>query len=203
MTLPAVRAAEQADFDSVLNTITLAFTADPVNRWYLPDADRYLTFFPQVVQAFLGLSIESGACYMTTGGEGAAIWLPPGTVPDEAAMEAVIMEAPPAELQEPLGALFAAIETYHPHDEDCWYLPIIGVDPAHQGKGVGAALMKHATTRIDEAGALSYLESSNPANISLYERHGFEAMGQIPFGDSGIVTPMLRSRKVQPGSSAS
>ncbi len=112
-------------------------------------------------------------------------------------MEQVITEAPPPELLEPLGALFGAIETYHPHDKDCWYLPIIGVDPAHQGKGIGAALMKHATDTIDQAGALSYLESSNPANISLYQRHGFEAIGEIKFGDSGVVTPMLRVRQTR------
>lgn len=110
-------------------------------------------------------------------------------------MAAILAQAPPADLQAPLGALFGAIETYHPHDKDCCYLPVIGVDPAHQGKGIGAALMKHATALIDAAGALSYLESSTPANISLYERHGFESMGQIPFGDSGVVTPMLRARQ--------
>ena len=30
----------------------------------------------------------------------------------------------------------------------------------------------------------AYLESSNPKNMSLYERHGFESMGRIQIGDS-------------------
>ena len=196
MERPTVRTAEPSDRSSILSTVTLAFAADPVNRWYLPDADRFLTYFPKVVGAFLDDSIAAGTCYVTTGGEGAAIWLPPGVSGDEAAMEAVIAEAAPPELVEPLGELFAAFENYHPHDEDCWYLPVIGVDPAKQGQGIGAALMKHVTTILDEHGALSYLESSTPKNVPLYQRYGFEIMDEIAFGDSvGIVTPMLRTRR--------
>jgi ribosomal protein S18 acetylase RimI-like enzyme len=55
--------------------------------------------------------------------------------------------------------------------------------------------MKHALSRVDEDGLPAYLESSNPRNISLYERHGFESMGQIQIGTSPIVTPMIRSAR--------
>ncbi len=195
MSLPQVRQATASDRQSILNSITLAFSSDPVNRWYLPDADRFLTYFPSVVAAALDVSLDAGTCFVTDECEGAAIWLPPGTTMDEAAMESVLTEAPPPELAEPLMEFFGAIESYHPHDEDCWYLPIIGVDPGHRGKGLGGVLMKHATSVIDEQGALGYLESSNQANISLYERHGFEALGKIPFGTSGTATPMLRQRR--------
>ncbi len=196
MALPEVRPADASDRAAVLSTVTLAFAADPVNRWYLPDADRFLSHFPKVVEAFLDHSIEAETCFVTTDIEGAAIWLPPGVGGDEAAMEAIVAEAAPPEIMEPLGELFAKFENYHPHDEDCWYLPVIGVDPAHQGKGIGAALMKHVTAILDERCALSYLESSTPRNVPLYQRYGFEIMEQIAFGDAGgIVTPMLRPRK--------
>ena len=86
------------------------------------------------------------------------------------------------------------MESYHP-EEPCWYLPIIAVDPFYQGKGYGSQLMKHALSRVDEDGLPAYLESSNPRNISLYERLGFEIMGQIQIGTSPIVTPMIRSAR--------
>ncbi len=196
MDIPQVRQAEPADRAAVLSTITLAFVADPVNRWYLIDADRFLTYFPKVVEAFLDHSIEAGTCYVTGSVEGAAIWLPPGVSGDDASMEAVLAEAVPPAIMADLGALFAQFENYHPHDDDCWYLPLIGVDPAHQGKGIGAALMKHKTALLDELGALAYLESSTPRNVPLYQRFGFEIMDEIPFGHgAGIVTPMLRQRR--------
>ncbi len=194
MQLPRIRQAEASDRPTLLNILTLAFAADPFNRWYLPDADRFLNYFPQMVETFLDQSIEAGACYLTSGNEGAALWLPPGVSPDEERMEALMAEAAPQPLLEPLAELFEAFESFHPTDNDCWYLPLIGVDPGHQGKGVGGVLMNHVTTLLDERGALGYLESSTPANISLYLRHGFEILEQLPFGDGGVVTPMIRPR---------
>ncbi|MGH7928642.1 MAG: GNAT family N-acetyltransferase, partial [Candidatus Binatia bacterium] len=51
--------------------------------------------------------------------------------------------------------------------------------PFQQGKGLGSALMRHALARCDGEGKAAFLESSNPKNVSLYERHGFEVVGRI------------------------
>ena len=80
---------------------------------------------------------------------------------------------------------------YHPQ-EPCWYLPLIAADPAHTGQGLGAALMRHALAKVDADGLPAYLESSNPRNISLYQRYGFEVMGEIQAGSSPVMTPMIR-----------
>jgi Acetyltransferases len=80
---------------------------------------------------------------------------------------------------------------FHPH-EPHWYLPIIGVDPPHQGRGLGEQLMAHALARCDADRLPAYLESSNPRNLSFYQRHGFEALGRIQVGSSPTLVPMLR-----------
>ena len=87
--------------------------------------------------------------------------------------------------------LMQQMASHHPK-EPHWYRPLIGVDPAHQGKGLGSALLKHATDICDRDGMLAYLESSNLANVPLYERHGFAALGRIQVGGSPVLTPMLR-----------
>ena len=87
--------------------------------------------------------------------------------------------------------LLEEMEEYHPK-ENTWYLPIIAVDPAYQGAGLGSQLMKKALERVDVEGLDAYLESSNPRNMSLYERCGFETMGRIQVGDSPPVHPMIR-----------
>jgi ribosomal protein S18 acetylase RimI-like enzyme len=92
------------------------------------------------------------------------------------------------------GELYAVLEqmgTYHPA-EPHWYLPLIGVDPSCQGKGCGGSLLSFALERFDEEGRVAYLESTNPRNISLYKRHGFEALGEIQVGTSPTVVPMAR-----------
>jgi ribosomal protein S18 acetylase RimI-like enzyme len=47
--------------------------------------------------------------------------------------------------------------------------------------------------RIDEAGMPAYLEASNPANVALYERHGFKVRGSFTLpGDGPEVFTMWR-----------
>jgi ribosomal protein S18 acetylase RimI-like enzyme len=122
---------------------------------------------------------------------GAALWLPSGVHADHESLGKVFTTtAEPAHLGDLLGT-FEQMGRWHP-DEPCWYLAMIGVEPNAQGRGLGGALLRQAVARCDEEGALAYLESSNPRNISLYERHGFEAMGEIRVGAGPLVTPMLR-----------
>jgi len=58
--------------------------------------------------------------------------------------------------------------------------------------GLGSILLRHAVARSDREGVPAYLESSNPRNISLYERYGFVRLGIIQSGESPEVVPMLR-----------
>jgi ribosomal protein S18 acetylase RimI-like enzyme len=58
--------------------------------------------------------------------------------------------------------------------------------------GYGSALLRYALQQCDRDGVAAYLESSNPRNISLYERHGFAKLGSIQAGTSPTMVPMLR-----------
>lgn len=195
MDMPEVKLATQSNRDRILDTVALAFAADPLMRWLLPSAETYLKYFRPFADTYGGPSIESHSCYATTDFEGAAMWLPPDVAVDEDKMILLLAEAIAPALQEPAIELLSSLDQYHPDDNDCWYLAIIGVDPGQQHKGMGSTLMKHATAMLDEHGYLGYLESSNPMNISLYQRHGFEAMGEIRVADSPVITPMLRPRR--------
>jgi ribosomal protein S18 acetylase RimI-like enzyme len=84
--------------------------------------------------------------------------------------------------------------SYHPA-EPHWYLPMIGVDPGRQGKGYGSALMQHALIRCDRESKPAYLETSNPRNVPLYKRYGFELLDTFQIGSSPSVFPMLRPPK--------
>jgi ribosomal protein S18 acetylase RimI-like enzyme len=127
-------------------------------------------------------------------GAAAAMWLPPGVHPNSERLTAVIEEHAPSEKQEDLKRVFAQMEAHH-SSEPCWYLPLIGVDPSCQGHGYGSALLRHALEQCDRDGVPAYLESSNPRNISLYQRHGFEIIGTIQAGTSPTVVPMLRRQR--------
>lgn len=186
--------AVESERKRVLNTISLAFAADPLMRWIYPSADQYLEYYQVMSDAFAGKSINENTCLRTSNCEGAAMWLAPGIEPDEDTLMALITESLTPHRAEVIGELFERMDEFHPTDDDCWYLAIIGVDPGHQNKGIGSALMQHMIEKLDATNSLAYLESSSPMNISLYQRYGFEIMDEIQVADSPILTPMLRPR---------
>ncbi|MEQ8858895.1 MAG: N-acetyltransferase [Pseudomonadales bacterium] len=191
MSLPVVSAATESQRQAAISVITLAFASDPLARWALPDAAAFVAAMPTFVDAFGGPGLAHGATYLVDGGAGAALWLPPDVHPDDERMAAAMASHMDERVLEDMQGVFEQMSHYHP-PQPHWYLPLIGVDPACQGRGLGAALMRHAVERCDADGVAAYLESSNPRNISLYERHGFEALGTIQVGGSPEVVPMLR-----------
>jgi ribosomal protein S18 acetylase RimI-like enzyme len=186
-----IKTGTPSDEAHAIATLTLAFSTDPMARWSLPDAVKFLVAFPLLTKAFGGNSFEGGTSFIADEYAGAALWLPPGVGPNEESLVRILVENASDDIKDDMPKIFEQMEKFHP-TEPHWYLPMIGVDPAHQGAGVGSALMAEALKVIDRDRAIAYLESSNPRNISLYKRHGFEVVGEIQSGSSPTVRPMLR-----------
>jgi ribosomal protein S18 acetylase RimI-like enzyme len=175
----------------LLQTIVLGFAADPMARWASPDAAVYLDRRTEFFDAMGGAAFAHGTAFVADDGAAVATWLPPGVEADGDRMSAIMAEQTPEIRRAEMDALFAKMELFHlrePH----WYLPLIAADPARQGRGLGTALMHAAIARVDADGRPAYLESSNPRNIPLYERFGFESIGEIRTETSPVLTPMVR-----------
>jgi ribosomal protein S18 acetylase RimI-like enzyme len=194
LTQPTIKTAAASDEASIAAVLALAFSTDPGARWAWPDPRQLLTHFPAFVKAFAGAAFTTGTAYYADGYAGAALWLPPDVRPDDDALNALLQRSASEQVSRDLLQVFEQMRGYHP-GEPHWYLPLIGVDPFRQGNGLGAALMRHALARCDRAGKAAFLESSNPKNVSLYERHGFEVVGRIQVGTSPTLFPMLRKAR--------
>ena len=190
-TLPKIKSATTADEEAVIAVITLAFSTDPAARWLYPDPHQYLTHMPPFVRAFGGKAFAHGSAYYVDGYAGAALWLPPEVHPDDHELSAMLVRTVTEWERRDVLAVFEQMGSYHPK-EPHWYLPLIGVEAIHQGHGYGSVLMEHALKPCDRGQTLAYLESSNPRNISLYHRHGFEILGTIQVGTSPPLFPMVR-----------
>lgn len=194
MNLPSISVIDESQRNLTFAIMSASFIADPIMRWLFPSAQTFLAVFHDFANAFGGRAIEHGAGFIVNDFCGAALWLPPGVESDDEIMGQIIEDnASPAALED-IEGFMEQMASFHPHDDDCWYLSMIGVDAVHQGSGYGAVLMKHVLLEIDKRGCKAYLESSNPRNISLYQRHGFEAIGSIQSGRSPAMTPMIRPR---------
>ncbi|HUF32996.1 MAG TPA: GNAT family N-acetyltransferase [Acidimicrobiales bacterium] len=78
------------------------------------------------------------------------------------------------------------METRHKmQSEPHYYLPFIGTDPDHRGKGQGTALLADMLLRCDEEGMPAYLESTRIENRALYHRHGFQVLDEMHWPRGG------------------
>jgi GNAT superfamily N-acetyltransferase len=188
---PVIRTVAPDEQARALSLQTLAFDADPIMRWLWPEPHAYVTSFPSFVRGFGGGAFANATAHVTEDFLGGALWLPPGVGPDEAALVALLQASVPESKGAAVFQMLGEIGESHPL-EPHWHLAFIGVDPTRRGKGMGAALLRHALRHVDAQGLHAYLESSNPANLTLYQRHGFEIVREVRAGDSPPVFPMIR-----------
>jgi GNAT superfamily N-acetyltransferase len=187
----AVLEAEPHQAERVYGALTIAFAADPASRWLFPEADSFLRNFPKFARALAGPSLQSGMGLELENYAAIALWLAPGDGPDEQTLGELIETTVAREKQNDMAAVVEEMGRYHP-EEPHWYLPLIGVEPSQQGHGLGSALLRTSLSRCDADGLPAYLESSNPINQPLYERHGFQAIGEIKIRNCPPIVPMLR-----------
>jgi ribosomal protein S18 acetylase RimI-like enzyme len=196
MTRPIVKTAIESDEAGVIDSLKMAFVADPATRWVWPEPQKYLSNFSSFAKAFGGQAFECKSAHYVGNYSGAALWLPPNVHPDVDALTALMQSSGSDEAKKDGPEVFERMSSFHPN-EPHWYLPLLGVDPLHHGKGLGSALMEHALTLCDQDNKYAYLESSNPKNVTFYKRLGFEILGTIQVNTSPPIIPMLRKpRKI-------
>ena len=156
-----------------------AFYDDPVWSWAFPDALHRRDQHRVLWRAALDGAMRYPWVWLAPHDAAISVWIPPeGT---ELSAEQTDRFEPM--LRDLLGAgadrvleTFEAFEHAHPTSVPHFYLSLLGTAPRMRGHGHGLALLADNLRTIDALGAPAYLESSNPANIRLYERYGFEVI---------------------------
>jgi ribosomal protein S18 acetylase RimI-like enzyme len=195
--MPTIRTAAASDAAEVGSILADGFHNDPVMSWVFGGDDEQRA--RKLLTCFTFMSAEANiplqATFLVDGG--CACWTPlPGT--DEWPRERGkrFNEVLGAECDEGdferLAVMGIAMERAHP-SEPHWYLGSIAAVRSLQGQGVGTGLLAHSLAIVDADGAPAYLESSNPRNVSLYERHGFVVTGRIDLPGGPPLIPMWRA----------
>ncbi|MFJ7196422.1 MULTISPECIES: GNAT family N-acetyltransferase [unclassified Streptomyces] len=173
------------DAAQISRSLALAFDDDPMMRSFFPAGSSRQA---SLVSCFTTIStrqyVPGSVCERT--GSAAAFWVPP---------EAQAKAMPDAEtIQELLnilgdraGLFKETIETAAAHrpEEPHWYLALIGADPAAQGQGQGAALLRSGPAKAGAAGLPAYLESSKAANLPFYGYFGFTVREEVRLTENG------------------
>jgi ribosomal protein S18 acetylase RimI-like enzyme len=186
---PNIRKVSEADIPALAKLLARAFDADPFSRWVHPDDQQREEAFVRGFETELShILLPLGACYTDTELRGAALWAPPGQWQLSPMQQIKLL--PPfirafGLLRLPTVFMgYSHLDKHHPEDPPHWYLSVLGVDPEHHGKGLGAALIKPVLDQCDRDGTPAYLESANERNLSFYKRNGFEVREEteIPRG---------------------
>lgn len=175
-----IRLAEHADVAAIAATLAQAFDQDPLLRWVIGDTPDYRQRVEHLFATQLRhLALPGGLVWCGTAHEGACLWSAPGQwhfglfkqlrlLPDFlrvtrwSRLLTVIRAIDQVQLGHP--------ETPH------YYLQVLGVAPAHQGKGWARPLLDIILDQADRENMPAYLETANPDTLSLYRRFGFEVI---------------------------
>ncbi|NDJ59827.1 MAG: GNAT family N-acetyltransferase [Chloroflexi bacterium] len=188
--------ATRADAPRIAATLARAFHADPIFSYAIPDPDKRLRALEQLYHISIRYAVRRGEVYATSSQfEGAAVWLSPGAPPPG------LMDSLWAGPGNVLAAFFAAglrdfqrfmafldtAEAWQKTDAPAhsWYLMQLGVEPEHQGTGVGSQLLKPMFERCDRHGEFAYLETATPENVAFYEKRGFHVVTEAPIAPGG------------------
>ncbi|MDP6975134.1 MAG: GNAT family N-acetyltransferase [Acidimicrobiales bacterium] len=187
------RTAETHELPDVGATLAVAFARDPVLSFLFADPGTRPGLLATFFSARLAGGIGIDETLTVDGLASAAVWVPPlgpdDPGPDfDAAVAAVVAILGEKEAMAKLAALAPLLEA-HPHTPH-WYLAFVGTRPEGRGRGLASRLIAVVTDRCDAEGIPAYLESSDPANVPLYERHGFAVTGEVEI-EGGPTIPLM------------
>ena len=190
---------QRRQFATVREMLARAFLEYPLMQYVNPELTRrrrgVITLYGGIVRD----TLRHGEVHVSAGLEGACCWLPPGV-----GLPTFAREVRSGMLALPLGFGWAGFQRLVDFDKvqlqlhekyavgPHWFLATIGVDPAHQGRGIGSALMAPVLARADQERMPCYLETHTTANVRLYERHGFRVMEHLENPTSVPLWAMLR-----------
>lgn len=186
--------ARLADQPKLAELLADAFSDDPVNQWLLKSHGNTPEVRTKFFHSYLTTYLRDAVVHTMPNFGGAAMWaqpdyLGPKLLDDLKDYWRWMNLLKGASLKTArLNDRMKKLRPKQPH----WYLALLGTPAEFRGKGYGGTLLSHQLQVCDREGILTYLESSNEANIGLYMRYGFKLTSEFTVADSPPLFTMER-----------
>jgi GNAT superfamily N-acetyltransferase len=192
-----ITAADVRDRERVAAALTAAFMDDPVTNWAAPAERHRPAVIRHFFRCYFDFHVDEGTVYVDPERRGAAVWALPGNWKTTVGQDLKISRAFARPRHWRRAATVArgllSLEREHPPAPPHFYLASLGVEPEHQGQGLGSRLMGPILRICDSDGIPAYLESSKESNIAFYARHGFRVTDELRLSRRGpAMWPMWR-----------
>lgn len=168
-----VRRLAPGDAWAAARVLAASLTSDPAMQNMLGDPGRHARLLRRHLDALAQDTEQHGTGYLARIRGipvGAALWLEPGSPPG---VDRHLRRGRTwGRRSRKLARVEDALER-EAASEDGWYLRAHGVDPWHQGRGIGARLLAPILEAADSHGVTCALHTANPVSRAFYERFGF------------------------------
>jgi GNAT superfamily N-acetyltransferase len=183
-----LRQTTENDCESLLDTLTGAFADDPVwGAWAFPRRDVAQDQRRALFRLWLTSALDHRCVLATAELEAVAVWYPhDATRSSQEDLRALAaMASSLGDQAQTFLEGCALLEASHPQDRPHFYLCLLATRLDARGQGCGRRLLEGSLELLDAARMPAYLESTNPRNLQLYERLGFECVGSVLLPGNG------------------
>ena len=181
--------------DPSVRALTAAFADDVMWKAILPDNTERNRVMPALWRGVIAYCQRYGLVNTTPDVTGIACWTKPGHAHPtlwKHLRTGFLLARSVTGMSKTSRARFLSvmkqIEALHrklmprPH----WYLWALGVDPVHQGQGIGRSLLEHGMAQAKEANIPCYLETQTEDNVLFYRKRGFELLRVADLHETGF-----------------
>ena len=181
-----------------------AFQDYPMSAYFMPDEAKRSKKQPAIYRMLVRSGIKYGEVYAASSKlEGVAVWFSSDSRRESfwdyllgGQYLTLLMAGREVAKRQKVFAEYAASVRARCVSSRHWYLQLLGVDPAYQGKGYSSALLKPMLARADREGVPCFLETQAEKNVTLYEHFGFRVVEEWLIPGSNVKSwAMVRSNE--------
>ena len=200
-----IRKVRPDDLDVLKKVVGRAFDKDPFVNWMVVQDEKRtkrIELFCETATKHYALEYQH--VFRTEDCSGMTIWLPPeprncwnpSTLKDLRFLHKWISIMGIRQMPSRLSGN-EVMKKHHlrnmqgPH----YYLSIICVDPAQQGKGIGSYLLQHGLFMCNEKGVPAYLETGIEEDVRFFEKHDFRVIEEFMLPRGPKIWAMLYEPK--------